>query len=153
MSQVPLGRMGPGRRGIRIPAKPGNQPWKRSQTAAGGGDDRGPRERPADLPAPVAPSGPGCGRGVNAMTVARIIHGLETLTATGPDAATAARLGFLEWAFCARDGGTPQAARDALDSHAARNAQSDAARVFVGYLRQATFAPLAKGRRRTRLLH
>lgn len=87
------------------------------------------------------------------MSISRILNGLETMDATGPDATSAARLGFLEWAFCAKDGGTPEAAQTALASPAARNASSDAARAFVGYLREATVACARPVRRRTRVLH
>ena len=87
------------------------------------------------------------------MSVSRILNGLEMMDETGLDAVQAARLGFLEWAFCAQGGGTAQAARAALDSPAAQNPGSDAARAFVGYLREATQALARPRRRRTRLLH
>lgn len=87
------------------------------------------------------------------MSITRILNGLEGLEETGADAVQAARLGFLEWAFCARDGGTPQAARAALDSRVAQNASSAAARAFVSYLRDATQPVAARPRRRSRLIH
>ena len=87
------------------------------------------------------------------MSISRIIDGLETSDLTGADAAQAARLGFLEWAFCSCEGGTPQAARDALQYPEARNASSAAARAFVGYLRQATLTAATPKRRRGRVLH
>ena len=87
------------------------------------------------------------------MSVSRIIDGLEASDLTGADATQAARLGFLEWAFCSREGGTPQAARDALQNPEARNASSAAARAFVGYLRQATLIATPIKRRRGRVLH
>lgn len=85
------------------------------------------------------------------MSITRILNGLEGLEETGADAVQAARLGFLEWAFCARDGGTAQAARVALDSRAARNASSDAARAFVEFLHDATRPATPRPRRRARL--
>ncbi|WP_306113209.1 MULTISPECIES: hypothetical protein [unclassified Roseovarius] len=87
------------------------------------------------------------------MSITRILNGLECMNETGNDAVQAARLGFLEWAFCARDGGTPQAARAALGDPAAQNASSDAAKAFVAYLRDATRPVVARPRRRSRLLH
>ncbi len=72
------------------------------------------------------------------MTATRIIQGLERIDATGTDAAMAARLGFLEWAFGARIEATPQAARTALADPILQNASSPAARAFVNYLREAT---------------
>ncbi|MEO3416409.1 hypothetical protein AAFO92_17295 [Roseovarius sp. CAU 1744] len=87
------------------------------------------------------------------MSISRILDGLEVIDATGADALQAARLGFLEWAFCARDGGTPQAARAALGSRAVQNASSDAARAFVSFLQEATQPLTPRPRRRTRLLH
>ena len=87
------------------------------------------------------------------MTVSHILNGLESVDLTGADAAQAARMGFLEWAFCARGGGTPEAARAALTSPEALSARSDAALVFVDYLRNATRCMSRPVRRRSRPVH
>ena len=87
---------------------------------------------------PPAPSGPGCGRGDQSMTdLSRIISALEDNPTEGAQALDAARLGFLEWVFAAPGPVTARMARDALDTQAARGAQSPAARAFVGCVRQA----------------
>ncbi len=153
MLQIPLGHEGLGRCRIRTPAKSGNQPWTNVKprgavgTVATAKNARNPLDPPPPHPA----------RGVagekKKMTVSHILNGLETMDLTGPDAAQAARMGFLEWAFCDREGGTPQAARAALDCPEARNASSDAARAFVGYLHEATQVFVRPTRRRARLLH
>lgn len=88
------------------------------------------------------------------MTANRIIDGLEVSNATGAEAETVARLGFLEWAFTLPSAVTARAARDALKSPAAQNPDSEAARAFVGYLEQATHPVCAvrrRGGRRLRL--
>ena len=87
------------------------------------------------------------------MTANRILDGLEAVEAKGAEAEAAARLGFLEWAFLDRDGGTPLAARQALSQPAAQNARSDAALAFVDYLREAARVmsmarPVRRGRMR-----
>ncbi len=87
------------------------------------------------------------------MTVSHIINGLETMDLTGAEATQAARLGFLEWAFCDLDGGTPQAARAALDCAEAQSPNSAAAQAFVSYLREATLTLNRPKRRRARVLH
>ena len=84
------------------------------------------------------------------MSVTHILDGLEHSEATGQEADCVARLGFLEWVFTAPGTITPQAARDALNSPAARNPGSDAARAFVGFLRQATQPVNRGGSRRGR---
>lgn len=71
------------------------------------------------------------------MRVTRILNGLERSTATGPEADTMARMGFLEWAFAEAGPATPQAARRALSLPEAQNPTSAAARAFVGFLEQA----------------
>ena len=84
------------------------------------------------------------------MNLIHILNGLESCTATGDEASRMARLGFLEWAFCGGNT-TPQAAHRALEHGAVAGASSDAARVFVGFLRQAALPrplPVRKGRRR-----
>ncbi|EAQ23514.1 hypothetical protein ROS217_16870 [Roseovarius sp. 217] len=89
------------------------------------------------------------------MTFLRIIDGLESSQATGPQAMQAARMGFLQWA-CAVEGPiTAQMARAALESPAARQAESAAARAFVGFLREAsrTCLALPMRRGRARVLH
>ena len=87
------------------------------------------------------------------MNLTHILHGLERCAAKGDEASAAARLGFLEWAFCGGDP-TPQAARRALASPAVEQAASDAARAFVGYLRQAAQPLSTQARRgRRRVLH
>ena len=89
------------------------------------------------------------------MTATRILNGLERSTATGDEADTVARLGFLEWAFGLEGDATPGAARAALASPAAQEAGSDAARAFVGFLHQAA-QPIAcrlVRRGRNRMLH
>jgi hypothetical protein len=89
------------------------------------------------------------------MTVTQILNGLETVPATGAEADNAARLGFMEWVFASPRAATPQAARDALQTEAAQEASSPAARAFVGFL-QAACVPMRAGRgraRRGRTLH
>ncbi|RXV63295.1 hypothetical protein C6W92_09430 [Roseovarius sp. A46] len=67
----------------------------------------------------------------------RIIDALEESPAEGAQAMAAARLGFLEWVFATPGPLTARMARDALDTQAARDAQSPAARAFVGCVREA----------------
>lgn len=89
------------------------------------------------------------------MTANRILDGLEMSDATGVEADAVARVGFLEWAFALPVPVTAHAARDALQSQAAQNPDSAAARAFVGYLKQATHPMTPAGRRggRLRRLH
>lgn len=84
------------------------------------------------------------------MNATRIIEGLERSPATGDEAQVAGRLGFLEWALTGADPITPEAARAALKARAAQDASSDAARAFVGYLRDATHAICRPAGRRPR---
>ena len=89
------------------------------------------------------------------MTATRILDGLERSTATGDEADSIARLGFLEWAFGLDGEITPRQARDALASPAAQKADSAAARAFVGFLHEAA-RPIARSlvrRGRARTLH
>jgi len=89
------------------------------------------------------------------MSVTQILDGLEAMPATGDEADSAARAGFLEWVFATPGATTPQAAREALETHAAQAASSPAARAFVGFL-QAACVPVsgARGRAgRGRVLH
>ncbi len=82
-------------------------------------------------------------------TLTRIIEALEDSPARGAQALDAARLGFLEWVFAAPGPVTARMARDALDTQAARGAQSPAARAFVGYIRDVcACAPSSAHRRR-----
>ena len=85
------------------------------------------------------------------MTATRILDGLERVTATGKEADSVARLGFLEWVFLQPGDATAKAAREALNCPAARNAGSAAARAFVDFLRQATLPVSRPGRRGGRL--
>jgi len=85
------------------------------------------------------------------MSVSRILDGLEHSNATGREADKVARLGFLEWVFSSPDAATPQAVRNALNSAAARDPGSAAARAFVGFLRQAA-QPVCHGHVRRRRL-
>lgn len=88
------------------------------------------------------------------MTAARILDGLERSDATGPEADSVARMGFLEWAFGLEGEVTPAKARAALDSEAAQRPGSDAACAFVLFLRQATRPMSGAARRgRRRALH
>lgn len=85
------------------------------------------------------------------MTATRILDGLERSEATGAEADSVARLGFLEWAFGLEGEVTPAKAKAALDSAEAREPESDAACAFVVFLRQATKpmrGSLRRGRRR-----
>jgi len=84
------------------------------------------------------------------MTATRILQGLERSTATGAEADSLARLGFLEWAFGLEGAATPAKARAALASPAAQRAESAAARAFVGFLGQATQPVARAGMRRGR---
>lgn len=86
------------------------------------------------------------------MTVNQILTGLERSDATGQEADQVARLGFLEWAFTLPGEASAKAARAALDCPEARNADSAAARAFVGFLEQAT-RPISSSRVRRRRLH
>ena len=88
------------------------------------------------------------------MTAARIILSLESLDLTGGDADAAARMGFLEWAFTDAEFVTPDMAEAALRAPEAQNPCSDAARAFVGFLRQASLKlshPRARSGRARRL--
>lgn len=87
------------------------------------------------------------------MSATRILQGLERSPATGPEADTAARLGFLEWAFTGPEAITPEAAADALRLTRAQCPGSAAARAFVAYLEQATRPMTGARRRRARQLH
>ena len=84
------------------------------------------------------------------MTITRIIEGLNRSAATGAEAQTAARLGFLEWAFTGLEPATVEAAQAALRGTAVQDASSAAARAFVGYLRDATQPICQPARRRGR---
>jgi len=77
------------------------------------------------------------------MDFARIIGALEDSQAEGAQAMAAARRGFLEWVVATPGPVTARMARDALATRAARNAQSQAARAFVGCLREASVPPPA----------
>ncbi|MDZ7710265.1 MAG: hypothetical protein U5K36_09510 [Roseovarius sp.] len=68
--------------------------------------------------------------------ICRIIGALEDSPTEGEQALDAARLGFLEWVFTTPGPVTTRMARDALDTQAARDAQSPAARAFVGCVRE-----------------
>jgi len=86
-------------------------------------------------------------------TVLRILQGLERSPATGDEAEGMARLGFLEWMFALEGASAARGhARAALQSDAAQAAESAAARAFVRFLQQATWAlppaQVRKGRRR-----
>ncbi|MFK7938301.1 MAG: hypothetical protein AB8B82_02910 [Roseovarius sp.] len=81
------------------------------------------------------------------MTATRILIGLEALDVTGPDADTAARMGFLEWAFMDPDVITADKAAAALSAPEAQSAESAAAQAFVGYLRDASKPGLSPRRR------
>lgn len=97
----------------------------------------------------------GLAGGESDMSVNRIIDGLEETDATGSDAVSLARLGFLEWIFADAGGATPKSARLALADPAAQNPSSPAARAFVGYLRAAThpYPGIAGRRGRARRIH
>jgi len=88
------------------------------------------------------------------MTVLQILRGLERSTATGAQAETDARLGFLEWLIGLEGAASAAEARAALAIAAAHRPQSAAARAFVGCLRQAS-RPIAghARRRRAQLVH
>lgn len=86
------------------------------------------------------------------MTVTRILDGLEKSNATGAEATSVAQRGFLEWSFVSSEA-SPTAARAALSDPAVKNAQSDAAQAFVGYLTQATQIIAAPRRRRSARPH
>lgn len=88
------------------------------------------------------------------MSLIRIIDALEDSPSHGAQAQALARLGFLEWVFAAPGPVTAAMAREALASPAARGAQSDAARAFLGYLHAACVPAVAPARRgRARLLN
>lgn len=94
------------------------------------------------------PNRPGVWSGSNVnMTATRILIGLEALDVTGPDADTAARMGFLEWAFMDPDVITADKAAAALSAPEAQSAESAAAQAFVGYLRDASKPGLSPRRR------
>jgi hypothetical protein len=81
--------------------------------------------------------------------LSRIIDALEDSPAQGAQALDAARLGFLEWMLATPGPVTAQMARDALETQAARDAQSPAARAFVGCVREVcTCVPSSAQRRR-----
>jgi len=136
------------------PAKPGNQPWTNVKPR-GAARARGPFPQSQGLAVGSFPS-PQTARGVaageNAMCVTRIIDGLEMSEATGREADVAARMGLLEWIFDEAGSVGADAARAALQSPAAQNPVSPAARAFVGFLTDASRAMNggAGGRRRAR---
>jgi len=84
------------------------------------------------------------------MTALKILTGLETIDATGAEADTVARLGFLEWAFCQQGYATPEAARAALRTVAMTTPSSEAACAFVSFLEEATRMVYRPGKRRGR---
>ncbi|MDR9394402.1 hypothetical protein [Roseovarius sp. SYSU LYC5161] len=84
------------------------------------------------------------------MNVTQILDGLESSAATGHEADTIARVGFLEWVFAYPRATTQQDARRALAEPAAQNACSAAARAFVKHLEQATGPGIARNGRRGR---
>ena len=89
------------------------------------------------------------------MSATRILDGLERSTATGAEADTVARLGFLEWAFGLEGEATPNEARMALATPGAQRPGSAAACAFVSFLHQAT-QPISRRacrRGRKRALH
>lgn len=88
------------------------------------------------------------------MTATRILDGLEDCRATGAEAHSMARLGFLEWVFAGTEAATAEAARGALREIAPQEPRSAAARAFVDCLREAArsvHAPRRRGRRQPRL--
>lgn len=89
------------------------------------------------------------------MSFLRIMDGLERSPAIGHQAVQHARIGFLSWACSVEGPVTSQMARAALKSPAAQAAESDAARAFVGFLKEASRAcPVKPMRRaRARVLH
>lgn len=89
------------------------------------------------------------------MSFQRIMDGLERSPAIGRQAVKVARIGFLNWACSVEGPVTAQLARAALDCPEAEAAESDAARAFVGFLREASRAGLARPMRRgrARVLH
>ena len=85
------------------------------------------------------------------MNAMRILHGLETIDATGVEAERLARQGFLQWALEVDAIATPEAARAALSELPDDTPASAAAQAFVGFLHQATHAmtrPVRSPRRR-----
>ena len=89
------------------------------------------------------------------MTARQILDGLERSTATGAEADSVARMGFLEWAFGIEGEATAAEARAVLASPQAQQPESPAACKFVSFLRQASVpmsrSPVRRGRRR--LMH
>ncbi len=85
------------------------------------------------------------------MALTRILEGLEANTATGAQALSDARRGFLEWVLAIPGPVTPQLARAALNEPAVHGAESDAARAFVECLQEACLLSLARPRRRDRI--
>ncbi|MCR9115061.1 MAG: hypothetical protein NXH84_17410 [Rhodobacteraceae bacterium] len=79
-----------------------------------------------------------------------ILNGLERSDATGTEADSMARLGFLEWVFTQPGEATPEAAQDALRQAELQNPSSAAARAFVAILEEAT-VPMKPGTRRGRV--
>lgn len=85
------------------------------------------------------------------MSFQRIMDGLERNPAIGRQAEQVARIGFLNWACTVEGPVTAQVARAALDCPEAAAAASDAARAFVGFLREASrracpARPMRRGR-------
>lgn len=89
------------------------------------------------------------------MTVHRILDGLERCDATGPEADAIARLGFLEWVFGYPEQITGQVVSQTLAQSCVQNPSSEAARAFVGQLREARSVsgsvPARRGRHQRRL--
>ncbi|WP_236544479.1 hypothetical protein [Roseovarius atlanticus] len=90
------------------------------------------------------------------MSLTPIMDGLERSGATGDEAEAVARLGFLEWVFAHPGTVTARVVREALDEPAVQNADSAAAKAFVGVLEEARHAVrMTRGRRgrAARLVH
>lgn len=90
------------------------------------------------------------------MTAIRILHGLEDISATGHEADSVARLGFLEWVFTSPGSVTPAEARRALSDIAPHAPGSAAACAFVSFLQEASrmsMAPPSRRGRAARRLH
>lgn len=86
------------------------------------------------------------------MTAIRILNGLEDSAATGPEADSMARLGFLEWVFASPGTLTAESARRALQEISPHVPGSPAARAFVGFLEEASRMGAGTNMRRGRAM-
>ena len=128
--------------------KPGNQPWIYVKPRVAVWAVVRPDRRVTVLSCPSHHiKGHGAWQKGKIMGFARILQGLDTITAEGARAEQAARLGFLEWAL-GLDRGAKDAACAALDGLNSGQRHSVAAETFVGFVRTVATTDAARPLRR-----